>query len=231
VFLAGDAAHAMPPYMGQGACSGIRDAMNLAWKLDLVLRGAAQDILLDTYEAERRPHVTVVTHMAIGLGQVANMHNPVAAALRDTSFKAGQAPPPPAMPVLEAGVLHRDAAGAITPPSGDLAPQGHVIAGSVSGRFDDVVGHGWRLVSAVDLDDVLTGAHRDTLAALGGRVIVLGRDVIDDGGVHSAFLARHRAVAYLARPDFIVYGVAARAGDVPALVAGLGTWLAAPVRA
>ena len=231
VFLAGDAAHTMPPYMGQGACSGIRDAMNLAWKLDLVLRGAAQDTLLDSYEAERRPHVTVVTHMAIGLGQVANMNDPVAAALRDTSFKAGQAPPPPAMPVLEAGVLHRDVAGAITPPSGDLAPQGHVIAGSVSGRFDDVVGHGWRLVSAVDLDDVLTGAHRDTLAALGGRVIVLGRDVIDDGGVHSAFLAGHGAVAYLARPDFTVYGVAARAGDVPALVAGLGAWLAAPVRA
>jgi 3-(3-hydroxy-phenyl)propionate hydroxylase len=94
-----------------------------------------------------------------------------------------------------------------------------------------VAGHGWRLVSAVSLDEVLTSAHRATLAALGGRVIVLGRDVTDDDGVHAAFLARQGAVAYLARPDFIVYGTAASAGDVPALVAGLSAQLAAPVAA
>ena len=76
MFLAGDAAHTMPPYLGQGACSGIRDAANLAWKLDLVLRGRAGDSLLDTYEPERRPHATVITHMAIGLGAIANMHDP-----------------------------------------------------------------------------------------------------------------------------------------------------------
>src|SRR3546814_9463571 len=55
VFLGGDAAHAMTPYMAQGSCSAMRDGMNLAWKLDAVLDGRAGDALLATYEAERLP--------------------------------------------------------------------------------------------------------------------------------------------------------------------------------
>ena len=55
VFLAGDAAHVMPPYGGYGGNTGIQDARNLAWKLAAVLRGDAGAELLATYEAERRP--------------------------------------------------------------------------------------------------------------------------------------------------------------------------------
>ena len=70
VFLAGDAAHQMPPFMGQGMCSGIRDAANLAWKLADVVRGSAGDELLDTYETERLPHVQAVTALSIEAGQL-----------------------------------------------------------------------------------------------------------------------------------------------------------------
>jgi 3-(3-hydroxy-phenyl)propionate hydroxylase len=70
VFLAGDAAHQMPPFMGQGLCAGVRDAANLAWKLAEVLHGQSDPALLDTYERERRPHVEAVTALSIEAGQL-----------------------------------------------------------------------------------------------------------------------------------------------------------------
>jgi 3-(3-hydroxy-phenyl)propionate hydroxylase len=225
VLLAGDAAHTMPPYLGQGACSGIRDATNLAWKLDLVLRGRADDSLLDTYELERRPHATALTHMSAGLGAIANMHDPVAAAHRDAAFAAGHAPPPPAMPGVADGVVHHGPDG-VAPPAGGLVPQGRVTAGGTSGRFDDVVGRGFVLVTAADL--TLSGERRRFLDELGCHVVRLGTDVVDDDGVHAAYLRELGAVAYLARPDFVLFGAAADAAGVDALVDELGVRLASP---
>jgi len=64
-FLAGDAAHVMPPAGGFGLNTGVQDAHNLAWKLALVLTGAADPALLNTYEAERRPVARVVVDRAV----------------------------------------------------------------------------------------------------------------------------------------------------------------------
>ncbi|MBS79337.1 FAD-dependent monooxygenase [Variovorax sp. Varisp41] len=65
VFLAGDAAHEMPPTGGFGLNTGVQDAQNLAWKLAAVLRGEAGDALLDSYDAERRPVGEAVTHTSL----------------------------------------------------------------------------------------------------------------------------------------------------------------------
>ncbi|MCZ4604389.1 bifunctional 3-(3-hydroxy-phenyl)propionate/3-hydroxycinnamic acid hydroxylase [Streptomyces sp. Lzd4kr] len=70
VFLAGDAAHAMPPWIGQGMAAGVRDVANLCWKLDAVLRGELPESVLDSYEAERKPHVREVTRRAVFVGRI-----------------------------------------------------------------------------------------------------------------------------------------------------------------
>ena len=71
-FVAGDAAHLMPPFLGQGMCTGIRDAANLGWKLSAVLRWGATDALLDSYERERKPHTRVYIETAVNVGRMMN---------------------------------------------------------------------------------------------------------------------------------------------------------------
>ena len=83
LLLAGDAAHLMPPFAGQGMCAGLRDAENLAWKLDAVLGGKAPDSLLDTYGPERIGHVRHFIELCVGLGRVICVTDPEAAAARD----------------------------------------------------------------------------------------------------------------------------------------------------
>ena len=87
VFLLGDAAHLTPPFIGQGMCAGIRDAANLTWKLALVLDGRADDRLLDTYEAERRPYARRVVQMAIAVGWLMTGGGPRTSSIRRAALR------------------------------------------------------------------------------------------------------------------------------------------------
>src|SRR5688572_5742252 len=88
VFLAGDAAHQQPPFTGQGMCQGIRDVANLSWKLQYVLRGKADDALLDTYEMERSAHVRRLTGIIKEIGAVICERDPGRARERDRRLLA-----------------------------------------------------------------------------------------------------------------------------------------------
>ena len=90
LLLAGDACHQTPPFLGQGMCAGIRDAANLAWKLEAVLARQASDSLLDTYESERAPHVRALIELAVRLGNIIQTTDPALAAERDAKFRAGR---------------------------------------------------------------------------------------------------------------------------------------------
>lgn len=70
IILAGNSAHQMPPFLGQGMCSGIRDAQSLAWRLDLVLSRNADEVILDDYQTERSEHVGHLIQGAIFLGHI-----------------------------------------------------------------------------------------------------------------------------------------------------------------
>ena len=108
VLLAGDAAHQMPPFAGQGMCAGLRDAANLHWKLDLVLRGHAGDELLDTYGQERKPSVEAAIGLSMELGKVICVPDPAAAAAHDEAMLAEAARHPiaqiPPLPGITDGV-------------------------------------------------------------------------------------------------------------------------------
>lgn len=87
VMIAGDSAHQMPPFLGQGMCAGIRDVTNLAWKLGAVLEGAPLT-LLDSYQPEREPHARRVIETAVAAGRIIQTTDPEVARARDESFRA-----------------------------------------------------------------------------------------------------------------------------------------------
>ncbi len=83
VLLAGDAAHMTPQFMGQGMSSGVRDAHNLAWKLEAVLRKGGDPKLIDTYQSERKPHAKEMIDISVKMKDFVSLANPVLAALRN----------------------------------------------------------------------------------------------------------------------------------------------------
>jgi 3-(3-hydroxy-phenyl)propionate hydroxylase len=232
VLLAGDAAHLMPPFAGQGLGAGVRDVMNLGWKLDAVLRGLADEQLLDSYGSERLQHAVAFVKFSMQLGQVICISDPAAAAERDArmiaDWAAGMKPPAPPRPGLGPGV-HTGAVG------GHLARQGHVrIHGGAPVMFDDAFGGPGALIarSAASLAD-LPGAMQTSLKELGIDLVALsgpdsvGVTVVDDvDGVYGPWLDELAADVVLVRPDFHLYG-AGHSDEAVQLVSGFVSRLGA----
>ncbi|MEU6258552.1 bifunctional 3-(3-hydroxy-phenyl)propionate/3-hydroxycinnamic acid hydroxylase [Streptomyces sp. NPDC047043] len=235
LLLAGDSAHLMPPFAGQGMCSGMRDAVALAWRLDLILDGRADDTVLDSYGSERAEHVRHFIEASMALGEVICLSNPAAAAERDRAMQAdlaaGVEPPPRPLPRLGPG-FHRDDTG-----GGLLSIQAEVTNGQWTALFDDVVGPGGVLLLAdPGLRDQLRPEDTALLDDLGWQVVALAAEpaagqIVDITGAYAAWLAGLDAVAVLIRPDLYLYGAATDPADVTGLLGHLHAALGRPAAA
>ncbi len=228
VILAGDAAHQMPPFLGQGMCSGIRDAHALGWRLDLVLKGLAGPGLFDSYERERGRHVRDIIDGAMFLGRVIQTRSRALAFLRNwLLFRPGRLFPAynrlfialaNRKRPLSTGLLGTNRTGL----AGRLALQPRVETNAGPVLLDHVLGDGFSLLSPAGSLD----GHDAAVAHL-GRTVPLrhvrfggqaaGSRVGDRDRVLTRWFDRHRADFVLIRPDRYVFD-GGRARDLPAVV-------------
>ncbi|HEV7853901.1 MAG TPA: FAD-dependent monooxygenase, partial [Mycobacterium sp.] len=212
VFLLGDAAHLTPPFIGQGMGAGLRDAMNLSWKLAGVLAGELPSAVLDTYQQERKPHTLALIRLALNVGRsmtcggdfgnlirrivVPRIHH--IPGLRDKVVDS-------TTPALRRSALvhrsrrRRRLTGTLCP--NPLLPDGH--------RLDDAIGTGFALISAVPVE----AEHRARLKQHGAAV------QIAETGTHLAeWLRRGRSTAAIVRPDRTVMRTGRRVDELCAAV-------------
>lgn len=212
VFLLGDAAHLTPPFIGQGMGAGMRDAMNLAWKLAGVLRGDLPESALDTYEIERKPHALALIRRAkfVGMamtegGELGNLIRRVALPLLhrvpglSDKIMDNETPALRRSSLIERPRLRRSRAGRLIP--NPVLDEGRRFAEVVAGRF--------AVVTSVSP----TPEERTAIEQRGGTVLLARPDT----DLHR-WLRRGRARAVIVRPD----GTVLRSGnELSALCAAL----------
>jgi 3-(3-hydroxy-phenyl)propionate hydroxylase len=200
--LAGDAAHQMPPFAGQGLCSGIRDGANLAWKLAAIIHDGADDRLLDSYQSEREPHVRAIIDLALMMGRTVCITDPMAAEARNQAMLAARAasggegaPGGLNFPPLSAGCLH-----AASPGAGELFPQPWANSQDAPGRLDDVLGAGAWLIQRAGTPLPKGASHLSVMSLDDPRIEPFAADL-------TGWLDRRdHAQAVLVRPDRYVFG-------------------------
>lgn len=195
VFLLGDAAHLTPPFIGQGMGAGLRDAMNLAWKIAGVCRGDLAAAVLDSYEAERRPHARHMITLALNIGRAMTSGGRLGTAARSlilpwlhlipglrAKVTDSQTPPLRSSALVQRSLRTRGIAGHLCPNA--LLDSGY--------RLDDVLGLGFGVLTTV----TLTVEQAETVTARGARAVRVAPD-----SELARWLESHRVTAAVVRPD------------------------------
>lgn len=236
VFLAGDAAHLMPPFAGQGMNGGMKDAVNLSWKLAAVLSGQASEEILDTYEVERAPVVRKMVEVSRRLGSIIMPTNRAIAAARDSIFAClnlsrhfrafidgGGVVPPPAIHSSALTAAGKDAL------IGQMAPQPTIESSLGETPLDRFLEcHQW-LVLGIGADPASMLSSRDSaiLEALGAQFIALNplgpiksrrTSVFECADPRLlSWAAKHGVRAILVRPDRFIAARLDASGDLAVL--------------
>ena len=197
--IAGDAAHQTPPFLGQGLCAGIRDAANLAWKLDWVVKGLAAQSLLDSYALEQSPHVRAFIREAARIGEIIQVTDLDAAAARDQELIDRPQMLRSIRPSLGAG-LHAG----WPAPAGIYSQQPLLTDGR---RMDDVVGLRFAVLGSRETVDAVTPATRDTWRRADAVVLP---------GEGAAYLAELGCKCVIVRPDRYILAAANSAAELDA---------------
>jgi 3-(3-hydroxy-phenyl)propionate hydroxylase len=211
LFIAGDAAHQMPPFLGQGMCAGVRDAANLAWKLDLVLSGVANESLLDTYLPERLAHVRATVEDDILLGSIIQATDPDRARYRDAKATSSGS----ATTLAPKNYRIGDSLCAAGDAAGQPFPQPRLP----DGRWHDELLH----------DRFALIGHVTPSREAASTLSRLGAIVIPDPALDiSYFLKSHNAAAVLVRPDRLVQALIADSASLDAALVPLSAHLHGP---
>ena len=227
VLIAGDAAHQTPPFLGQGMNTGMRDVINLAWKLPLVINGEASEDLIHTYEQERVAHAHDFVDWAVSIGRlmehlaeveaaerVGNVPPELPAELKASGYGQGRDAPP-----LRDGVIMHSQ---VEQPgiAGSLYRQPIVKEGEQERRFDDVLGSGFALVTESRHTLDLSESSLAVVDRLNIRVVALE----DYELVRGKFSDPSRTI--LVRPDRYIFGHTDDTIDVDNLIGRLKDSLA-----
>ena len=212
VLLAGDAAHLMPPFAGQGLNAGLRDAASLGWRVAEVVHGRAGEPLLDSYEAERKPHAAEMVKLSKRIGAIVMSTHPLVCAVRDAAIPAlGVVPRAKAwltgMKFLRQPRYHEGLAVLVSPsvpaPAADFLgralPQPDVVpaGGGPVRKLDEVLGRGFAWLAVL-------GPGELTVTRPGE---VRSRWRTADGPVDPAILDAATGHELLVRPDRYVAAV------------------------
>ena len=201
-FLIGDAAHQNPPFMGEGMMSGYRDAMNLSWKIALIIKNNFNNNLLTTYEKERKPHAQFVVENSAGIGELMEAYaeaedpNQVSEDLVAKGYGSF------ILPNLDKGLFYGGKANE-SMNAGQLFPQPVIYKNDqVVRREDKILGNGFALISKNKI--LLNKRDEKFLHSLGCNFIVLEDQFIKQ----SYWLNRVMELdgVYLIRPDKYIYG-------------------------
>jgi 3-(3-hydroxy-phenyl)propionate hydroxylase len=211
-FLLGDAAHLTPPFIGQGMGAGIRDAVNLSWKLAGVLNGWLPGSVLDTYEEERKPHVRHMIRFALAMGRAMTAGGELGNLARRVVVPRLRLIPgvrekvvDSSTPALRRSALVRKSRGR-RHLAGRLCPNPVLAEGE---RLDTVVGPRFAVITSA----ALTRPQHDELTRRGAVVVAA-----ESGSELAEWLRTGRATAAVVRPDRTVLCASRDVGEISGAV-------------